>query len=113
VNRPFRLAAAMVAFSAVPLPAQQEQRMVDGIAAVVNSNVITYGQVRELLMFRQRSLNEVYQGEELKAKMKESQDAALKDLVDRQIIIDEFKTQGFHSSEQATLTKTNIHQCKH
>ena len=69
--------------------------MVDGIAAVVNSNVITYGQVRELLMFRQRSLNEVYQGEELKAKMKESQDAALKDLVDRQIIIDEFKTQGF------------------
>ena len=85
----------MVAFSAVPLPAQQEQRMVDGIAAVVNSNVITYGQVRELLMFRQRSLNEVYQGEELKAKMKESQDAALKDLVDRQIIIDEFKTQGF------------------
>ena len=69
--------------------------MVDGIAAVVNSNVITYGQVRELLMFRQRSLNETYQGEELKAKMKESQDAALKDLVDRQLIIDSFKEQGF------------------
>ena len=69
--------------------------MVDGIAAVVNSNVITYGQVRELLMFRQRSLNETYQGDELKAKMKESQDAALKDLVDRQLIIDSFKEQGF------------------
>ncbi len=69
--------------------------MVDGIAAVVNSNVITYGQVRELLMFRQRSLNETYQGEELKAKMKESQDAALKDLIDRQLIIDSFKEQGF------------------
>lgn len=69
--------------------------MVDGIAAVVNSNVITYGQVRELLMFRQRSLNETYQGEELKAKMKESQDAALKDLVDRQLIIDSFKEQSF------------------
>jgi peptidyl-prolyl cis-trans isomerase SurA len=61
----------------------------------VNSNVITYGQVRELLMFRQRSLNELYQGEELKAKMKESQDAALKDLIDRQLIIDSFKEQGF------------------
>ncbi len=73
--------------------------MVDGIAAVVNSNVITYGQVRELLMFRQRSLNETYQGEELKAKMKESQDAALKDLVDRQLIIDSFKTQGFSIPE--------------
>ena len=69
--------------------------MVDGIAAVVNSNVITYGQVRELLMFRQRSLNETYQGDELKAKMKESQDASLKDLIDRQLIIDSFKEQGF------------------
>ncbi len=73
--------------------------MVDGIAAVVNSNVITYGQVRELLMFRQRSLNETYQGEELKAKMKESQDAALKDLIDRQLIIDSFKQQGFSIPE--------------
>ncbi|MGA1539810.1 MAG: peptidylprolyl isomerase, partial [Chthoniobacterales bacterium] len=72
MNRPVRLAAAVLALFVAPLPAQQEQRMVDGIAAVVNSNVITYGQVRELLMFRQRSLNELYQGEELKAKMKES-----------------------------------------
>jgi parvulin-like peptidyl-prolyl isomerase len=95
VNRSARLAAAVLALSAAPLPAQPEQRMVDGIAAVVNSNVITYGQVRELLMFRQRSLNETYQGEELKAKMKESQDAALKDLVDRQLIIDSFKEQSF------------------
>jgi len=95
VNRPVRLATAVLALSVAPLPAQQEQRMVDGIAAVVNSNVITYGQVRELLMFRQRSLNELYQGEELKAKMKESQDAALKDLIDRQLIIDSFKEQGF------------------
>jgi parvulin-like peptidyl-prolyl isomerase len=99
VNRSARLAAAVLALSAAPLPAQPEQRMVDGIAAVVNSNVITYGQVRELLMFRQRSLNETYQGEELKAKMKESQDAALKDLVDRQLIIDSFKTQGFSIPE--------------
>lgn len=73
--------------------------MVDGIAAVVNSNVITYGQVRELLMFRQRSLNELYQGDELREKMKESQDAALKDLIDRQLIIDSFKEQGFQIPE--------------
>jgi parvulin-like peptidyl-prolyl isomerase len=46
-------------------------------------------------MFRQRSLNETYQGDELKAKMKESQDASLKDLIDRQLIIDSFKEQGF------------------
>ena len=73
--------------------------MVDGIAAVVNSNIITYGQVRELLMFRQRSLSENYRGDELRDKMKESQDAALKDLVDRQLIIDSFKEQGFQIPE--------------
>ena len=38
-------------------PGQQRDRLVDGIAAVVNSNAITFGQVRELLMFRQRSLS--------------------------------------------------------
>lgn len=69
--------------------------MVDGIAAVVNSNVITYGQVRELLMFRQRSLGQQGMTGEMKEKMKQSQEAAVKDLVDRQLIIDEFKTQGF------------------
>ena len=94
MNRLARLALAALVLATPSLSAQQE-RMVDGIAAVVNTNVITYGQVRELLMFRQRSLSELYRGEELKAKMKESQDAALKDLVDRQIIIDEFKEQGF------------------
>lgn len=68
--------------------------MVDGIAAVVNSNVITFGQVRELLMFRQRSM-EQQPSEEMKEKMKKSQEAAVNDLVDRQLIIDEFKEQGF------------------
>lgn len=79
-----------------PAAAQpSKERMVDGIAAVVNSNVITFGQVRELLMFRQRSLGEMYQGAELQAKMKESQDASLKDLIDRQLIIDHFNKEGF------------------
>ena len=86
------LTAILVPLSA---PAQQRDRLVDGIAAVVNSSVITYGQVRELLMFRQRSLAEMYEGEELRAEMKKSQDAALKDLIDRQLIIDYFNSEGF------------------
>ncbi len=86
------LTLILLPFSA---PGQQRDRLVDGIAAVVNSNAITFGQVRELLMFRQRSLSEMYQGDELRAKMKESQDAALKDLIDRQLIIDYFNTEGF------------------
>ena len=89
------VALVLVLAAAQPAAAQPRERMVDGVAAVVNSNVITYGQVREMLMFRQRSLSEMYAGEELRAKMKESQDAALKDLIDRQLIIDYFNKEGF------------------
>ncbi len=85
----------------------QQERMVDGVAAVVNTNVITYGQVRELLMFRQRSLSEAFQGEELRAKMKESQDAALQDLVDRQLIIDNFNEQGFQIPDHVIDDRIN------
>lgn len=94
--RILRLAAAGLVLAAAPLPAQDRQeRLLDGVAAVVNSNVITFGQVRELLMFRQRSLNEMFTGAEREKKMKESQDSALKDLIDRQLILDDFKEKGF------------------
>jgi parvulin-like peptidyl-prolyl isomerase len=94
----FRLPAAGLAvllLSASFSAAQSRERLVDGVAAVVNSNAITFSQVREMMMFRQRSLAEVYQGAELEQKMKESQQAALKDLIDRQLIIDHFNTEGF------------------
>ena len=81
--------------------------MVDGIAAVVNSNVITYGQVRELLMFRQRSMGQQQMTEEMKEKMKASQDAAVNDLVDRQLIIDAFKTEGFQIPEYVVDDRIN------
>jgi len=94
-----RLLPGLLASVSLLLPltasAQPRDRLVDGVAAVVNSNVITFGQVRELLMFRQRSLAEMYQGEELQREMKKSQDAALKDLIDRQLILDYFNSEGF------------------
>jgi len=93
-----RLPAAALAALLLSAPlsgAQSRERLVDGVAAVVNSNAITFSQVREMMMFRQRSLAEMYQGAELDQKMKESQQAALKDLIDRQLIIDHFKSEGF------------------
>lgn len=99
------LAAALPAAThAQPAP---RERMVDGVAAVVNTNVITYGQIREMLMFRQRALADNMESEEARAKMKESQDAALKDLVDRQLIIDEFKAQGFQIPEYVIDDRIN------
>jgi len=67
------------------------QEVLDGVAAVVNGDVITFSQVRELVGAREKSLRDTYRGEELVAKVKEVRLAALNDLIDRQLIIQEFK----------------------
>jgi parvulin-like peptidyl-prolyl isomerase len=77
-----------------------EPQVVDGVAAVValgddknpaKSEVITYSQVRELVAPREKVLRAQYTGNELAAKLKEAREAALKDLIDRQLIIQAFK----------------------
>lgn len=87
--------AVLAAFSAAlalvaPTRAQQSE-VIDGIAAVVNGDVITYSQVRDLIGARERALRGSYQGQELANKVKEMRLAALKDLVDRQLILQEFR----------------------
>ncbi|HRJ72221.1 MAG TPA: peptidyl-prolyl cis-trans isomerase, partial [Terrimicrobiaceae bacterium] len=69
----------------------QKAEVIDGVAAVVNRDVITISQVRELVGARERSLREIYSGQELQDKVKEMRLSALKDLVDRQLILQEFK----------------------
>lgn len=69
----------------------QQAEVIDGVAAIVNNDVITISQVRELIGARERSLREAYRGPDLADKIKELRLAALKDLVDRQLILQEFK----------------------
>jgi parvulin-like peptidyl-prolyl isomerase len=71
-----------------------QAEVIDGIAAVVNSEVITYSQVRELIGARERALRASLQGEQLANQIKEIRFEALKDLIDRQLIIQEFKNKG-------------------
>jgi len=80
----------LTAASAGGVHAQQAE-VVDGVAAIVNKEVITISQVRELVGSRERSLREVYSGNVLAAKIAEMRAAAVKDLVDRQLIIQEFR----------------------
>jgi len=63
----------------------------DGIAAVINGDVITMSQVRDLAGARERSLRDIYTGAELEKQIAESRKAALNDLVDRQLVLQEFK----------------------
>jgi peptidyl-prolyl cis-trans isomerase SurA len=69
--------------------------VIDGIAAVVNGDIITYSQVRTLVAPREKSLRTQYTGEELVKKVKEVRELALKDLIDRQLIIQAFKKENF------------------
>ena len=97
--RPFFIAVfTVLAFAISPLcrgALAADHEIVNGIAAVVNGDVITYSQVRELVEPRERLLRSQFQGEELIAKIKEVRLAALKDLIDRQLIIQSFNKEGY------------------
>ena len=69
--------------------------VIDGIAAVVNGDIITYSQVRGLVAPREKLLRSQYTGDELIKQIKEVRQAALKDLIDRQLIIQAFKKESY------------------
>src|SRR3954452_130048 len=75
--------------------AQPEPEVVDGVAAVVNGDVITYSQVRQVVAPREKLLRSQFSGDELVTKVKEARQAALQDLIDRQLIIQAFKKENF------------------
>ncbi|HEX8313184.1 MAG TPA: peptidyl-prolyl cis-trans isomerase [Chthoniobacteraceae bacterium] len=92
-----RLASAITAgllLVATP-PSVVAQEVLDGIAAVVNDAVITFSQVRELVGAQEKAARETLKGEELVEKVKEIRLRAINDLIDRELILQEFKSKGF------------------
>jgi len=102
------VAAAIAPRSAFSQSARQNiaPQVVDGIAAVVNlpdptgkanqpSDVITYSQVRQLVAPREKLLRSQLTGEALVKAVKEAREAALKDLIDRQLIIQAFRKDSY------------------
>jgi peptidyl-prolyl cis-trans isomerase SurA len=72
-----------------------EPEVINGIAAVVNGDVITYSQVRDVSGPREKLLRSQYAGEQLEKALKEAREAALKDLIDRRLIIQAFQKEKF------------------
>jgi peptidyl-prolyl cis-trans isomerase SurA len=90
--------AAVCAFALLPIcraAFAQEAQVVDGIAAVVNGDVITFSQVRQLSAPREKLLRSQFTGQELENKLQEVRKLALKDLIDRRLIIQAFKKESF------------------
>jgi parvulin-like peptidyl-prolyl isomerase len=111
MTRPLFIAAlAVVAILLSPLchgALAAESQVIDGIAAVVNTDVITYSQVRGLVGPRERLLQSQFKGEELAKQIKAAREAALKDLIDRQLIVQSFAKEKFELPDHFVDERVN------
>ncbi len=89
---PLSLVCIGLAFSTFTARAQE---VLDGIAAVVNNEVVTFSQVRELVGPKEKQAHDTLKGQELVEKIKSIRTEAINDLIDRALIIQDFKTKGF------------------
>ena len=68
-----------------PMGWAQEAQTLDGIAAVVNEEIITIGEVREAMAFEVEQLTRIYRGDELRERISAVYKQTLKNLTDIQL----------------------------
>ena len=85
----------------------EEPTVVDGMAAVVNGEVITFSQVRALSAPEERVLRQQYKGPDLEKKLTELRQLALKDLIDRRLVIQAFKKESFEIPDHIVDQRVN------
>jgi parvulin-like peptidyl-prolyl isomerase len=91
----FRILTICYLFVAASVSLNAAEEVINGIAAVVNGDVVTFSQVRELMAAQEKSAAEIYHGAELENKVKEMRKQAIQDLIDRSLILQEFKKKEF------------------
>jgi len=77
----------------IPCALHAEPIPVDGYAAMIDNRVITVSDVLEVVQPVERQLREVYTGEDLATRLQEAYREALKSLVDRALILEDFERQ--------------------
>lgn len=106
--------AVVLAVGALLIPmhsatsAEVEPTVVDGIAAIVNGEVITYSQVRALCAPQERMLRQQVTGPDLEKKLTELRQSAVKDLIDRRLVIQAFKKESYEIPDH--LVDQKIHE---
>jgi peptidyl-prolyl cis-trans isomerase SurA len=101
------LALAWAGMVFVAGPSARGQILADGIAAVVNDKVITYVQINQQVEETEKLLRQNFQGEELFERVKEAKLNVLKALIDRELIIQDFKTAGGFIPDTYTSERIN------
>ena len=86
----------------------EEPTVVDGIAAVVNGDVITYSQVRALSAPREKLMRQQLTGKELEQNLTKLRELALKDLIDRRLVIQAFKKESYEIPDH--VVDERVHQ---
>ncbi|HSY74896.1 MAG TPA: peptidyl-prolyl cis-trans isomerase [Dongiaceae bacterium] len=91
--------AVFAAAICLALPSRAE--LADGIQAVVNDKAVTYGQVREFTAPAVEALHEQYAGQQdaFDQKLGETFKDSLEQLVERQLILHDFDTEGYKLPE--------------
>ena len=92
---------------AQPVRAEEAPRVIDGIAAIVNGEVITLSQVRALVGPRERLLRQQFTGEEYRKQLALAEKQALQDLIDRELIVQSFKKEKFSLPEYFVEQRMN------
>src|SRR2546425_8295018 len=69
--------------------------ILDGVAAIANDKVITYSEVREFVQPVVAQLRRNYSGNNLVDKVRAAQKDALNNLIERSLILQEFKEKGY------------------
>ena len=93
----------LLAFAGVARAAE----IIDGVAAIVNSNIITYSEVRQFVQPVVQQLRRTYSGDELVEQVRKAQMDALNSLIERALIIQEFNTKGYKIPETVVDQQIN------
>ena len=81
--------------------------IIDGVAAIVNSNIITYSEVRQFVQPVVQQLRRNFSGQELLEQVRKAQLDALNSLIERALIIQEFNTKGYKIPETVVDQQIN------
>ncbi len=81
--------------------------ILDGVAAVVNDKVITYSEVRDYVQPVVAQLRRSYSGPDLVEKVRTAQVDALNNLIERTLILQEFKVKGYSFPETVVEEQFN------
>ena len=109
-HRPSRPAVHLLLWTVVVLclaPVARAQYLADGIAAVVNDKIITYVQINQQVGDTVNLLRQNYQGQELFQRVQEEKLNVLKALIDRELIIQDFKGSGGFIPDTFTQERIN------